>query len=129
MKGPKPIWSDPMTTELPLLDTSRINELAELFGDSEIVLELFDEFLQECPERMAAMRQALANGEPQLMDSAAHAIKGSSANLGACAVQEMARMVEELARNNQLDHADTFVSRLETEIHRLQEHLKAHGLE
>jgi len=118
-----------MTTELPLLDTSRINELAELFGDSELVLELFDEFLQECPERMESMRQALASGETTAVDHAAHAIKGSSANLGACAIQEMARMVEEMARTNQLKDAGAFVGRLETEITRLQEHLRAHGLE
>ncbi len=118
-----------MTTEPPLLDTSRISELADLFGDSEIVLELFDEFLQECPERMDTMRQALANGETELIDIAAHAIKGSSANLGACAVQEMARMIEEMARSNQLTEADAFVGRLETEIARLQEHLRTHGLE
>lgn len=117
-----------MTTEPPLLDTSRISELADLFGDSEIVLELFEEFLQECPERMDTMRQALANGETELIDSAAHAIKGSSANLGTCAVQEMARMIEELARTNQLTEADAFVGRLETEIARLQEHLRTHGL-
>jgi len=117
-----------MSTQSPL-DTARVEELADLFGDKETLLELFDEFLGECPSRMQTMRVGLAEHKADLIDSGAHAIKGSSANLGAVGIQETATLVEDLARTNDLDEVGVFLDRLEGEIERLNMHLKAHGLD
>ena len=117
-----------MTTDSPL-DTARVDELAELFGDKETLMELFDEFLGECPSRINTMREGLAEHKADLIDSGAHAIKGSSANLSAVGIQETAKLVEELARTNTLDNVGEFLDRLEGEIERLNTHLKTHGLD
>ena len=116
-----------MSTQSPL-DTARVDELADLFGDRETLMELFEEFLGECPTRIQTMREGLASHKADLIDSGAHAIKGSSANLGAVGIQETAKLVEDLARTNDLDEVGEFLDRLEGEIARLGEHLKAHGL-
>ena len=112
----------------PPLDSARVEELAELFGDKEILLEIYDEFLEECPTRIQAMRDGLLKQQADLVDSGAHAIKGSSANLGAQGILEMATHLEGLARANDLDDAGQFLDRLESEIERLQAHLKDVGL-
>ncbi|MHC4380168.1 MAG: Hpt domain-containing protein [Planctomycetota bacterium] len=114
--------------QTPPLDSARVDELAELFGDREILLELYDEFLDECPPRIETMRDGIAKDQADLLDSGAHAIKGSSANLGALGIQEMASRLEGLARANDLDDAGSFLDQLETEIARLQDHLKESGL-
>ena len=119
---------EPSMNESPPIDPARVDELAELFGDREILMELFDEFLQECPPRIQTMREGVANAQPDLLDSGAHAIKGSSANLGATGIQEAAALIEGLARANDLQEADQFLNRLETEIERLQDFLKGSGL-
>ncbi|MCP4092781.1 MAG: Hpt domain-containing protein [Planctomycetes bacterium] len=116
-----------MSTQSPL-DTARVDELADLFGDKEILLQLYDEFLEECPARLQTMRDGLEQQKAYLIDSGAHAIKGSSANLGAVGIQETAKLVEDLARTNDLDEVGEFLDRLEGEIERLNGHLKAHGL-
>ena len=117
-----------MNTQSPL-DNARVEELADLFGDKETLLELFDEFLSECPSRIQTMRDGLAQHKADLIDSGAHAIKGSSANLGAVGIQQTAQLVEELARTNALDEVGEFLDRLECEVERLNAYLKSHGLE
>lgn len=127
MDGLKPIKEATMN-QSPPLDSARVDELAELFGDREILLELFDEFLQECPPRIETMREGIAKEQPDLLDSGAHAIKGSSANLGAVGIQEAAAHIENLARANELNDAGQFLDQLESEIERLQAFLKESGL-
>lgn len=114
--------------QTPPLDSARVEELAELFGDREILLELYDEFLEECPPRIETMRDGIKKHQADLLDSGAHAIKGSSANLGALGIQELATRLEGLARTNDLEDAGTFLDQLESEIERLQMHLKETGL-
>ena len=78
---------------------------------------------------MQTMRDGLAEHKADLIDSGAHAIKGSSANLGAVGIQETAKLVEEMARTNDLEAVGEFLDRLEGEIEKLNLHLKAHGLD
>lgn len=115
-------------TQSPPLDSARVDELSKLFGNKEILLEIYDEFLQECPIRIQAIREGLAQRQANLVDSGAHAIKGSSANLGAQGILKMASHLEGLARANELNDAGQFLDRLELEIERLRAHLKDVGL-
>jgi len=102
--------------------------LTEIFGDAQSVRELFDEFFQELDPRLDTLRSGLAEGRPDLVDTAAHAIKGSSANLGAEAVRDCARTVEELARVNQLENLEPLLDQLESELTRLREWIEQNGL-
>lgn len=115
------------TTSSPL-DAARVAELTELFGDEGSVRELFDEFFNELDPRMNALRSGIAQGRADLVDSAAHAIKGSSANLGAQAVRECAKTVEELARASKLQEIEPLLGRLEGELNRLRSWIAANGL-
>lgn len=116
------------TSESSPLDAARVAELTEIFGDEQSVRELFAEFFHELDPRIATLREGLAEGRPDLVDTAAHAIKGSSANLGAGAVRDCARTVEELARANHLDEIEPLLGNLEQELARLREWIQAHGL-
>jgi HPt (histidine-containing phosphotransfer) domain-containing protein len=110
------------------LDAARVAELTEIFGDAQSVRELFDEFFQELDPRLDTLRNGLAEGRPDLVDTAAHAIKGSSANLGADAVRDCARTVEDLARANQLQNVEPLLDRLESELTRLRAWIEQNGL-
>jgi HPt (histidine-containing phosphotransfer) domain-containing protein len=110
------------------LDAARVAELTELFGDERSVRELFDEFFNELDPRMKALRSGMAEGRADLVDSAAHAIKGSSANLGAQSVRECAKTVEELARASRLTEIEPLLGRLEGELNRLRSWISANGL-
>lgn len=110
------------------LDAARLAELTELFGDENSVRELFSEFFAELDPRLQALRTGLEQGRADLVDSAAHAIKGSSANLGAEDVRQVARTVEELARASKLTEIEPLLGRLESELARLREWIRQNGL-
>lgn len=110
------------------LDAARVAELTELFGDENSVRELFDEFFSELDPRLNALRTGLAEGRADLVDTAAHAIKGSSANLGAEGVRQCARTLEELARASKLQEIEPLLGRLETELERLRSWIAQNGL-
>ena len=117
-----------MKTSASPLDAARLAELTELFGDVNSVRELFDEFFNELDPRLCTLKEGLAEGRADLVDTAAHAIKGSSANLGAQAVRECARTVEELARASRLTEIQPLLGRLEDELQRLRSWISENGL-
>ncbi len=110
------------------LDAARMAELTDLFGDEQSVRELFCEFFHELEPRLSMLKSGLAESRADLVDTAAHAIKGSAANLGAEAVRECARTVEELARASRLSEIEPLLGRLENELERLRAWIDQNGL-
>jgi histidine phosphotransfer protein HptB len=117
-----------MTSTPAPIDQAKLEELIDLFGDREEVRDLFEEFFSELPSRIEAMRTGIATATTETVNHAAHALKGSSASLGATQVTETARIIEETARANSLEGTDTAVDRLEIELNALQEWLRGEGL-
>ena len=81
------------------------------------ILELY---LGDSPARMASLRQALANGDRQAMETAAHALKGSSANLGASGLAEHCHTLERQCRDAIPADAGAKLDALETEYTRVE---------
>jgi HPt (histidine-containing phosphotransfer) domain-containing protein len=69
-----------LTIDESLLDSYRVLQDE---GQPDVVAELIDIYLDDLPERLASVREALSAGEPSKIRSAAHALKGSSASIGA----------------------------------------------
>ena len=80
-------------------------------------------FRRESQVRVAALRAAVP-GDSQVLVQAAHALKGSAANIGASGVVSACAELEELGRNGQLGNAEGLVSRLEAELQRLDAELE-----
>jgi HPt (histidine-containing phosphotransfer) domain-containing protein len=104
--------------------TDRYNDLLALMdGDRELLLELIDVFLEDAPQRIQAVRRALAAHDAEALYRAAHALKGSAGNFGAPDVVSRAIRLEALARENDLDAADIEFRLLETDMSQLVEGL------
>lgn len=112
----------------PPIDATKLDELIDLFGDRDEVRDLFAEFFAELPDRLAALRSGLADASTDQVNQAAHALKGSSASLGATRVQEAASALERAARAAELSAAPDDLSRLEQELDALRAWLQAQGL-
>lgn len=110
------------------IDQAKLDELIDLFGDREEVRDLFDEFFAELPARLEALRTGLSSLTVDEVKHAAHALKGSSASLGATQVTETARQIEESARTATLDGSTDSLERLEAELAALRAWLQAEGL-
>ena len=104
----------------------RYNELLALMeGDRDLLLELIDVFFEDAPQRVEAVRRALAARDAEALYRAAHALKGSAGNFGAPNVVGRANRVEALARENDLDAAALEFEFLETDMNQLVAELAA----
>ncbi len=86
-------------TDMPgsALDTGRLATLIDELGDEDIVRQAVQSFLEEIPARLAAIRSALASGDPDELRSSAHALGSPAAMLGAVAVSTSSRTLQAAA--------------------------------
>lgn len=81
-------------------------EFAERLGlEEEEYLELLELFVETTGSNLVKLQGGLDACDSRQVLEAAHTIKGSSANLGLAAIAEVAKEVEEKARQNSLEGA------------------------
>jgi PAS domain S-box-containing protein len=97
--------------------------LARVAGDRKLLRELVEIFRAECPSNVARIRGALEQGDAEALRKAAHAFKGSLANLSAARAVEAAFRLEQMGRSGDLSEAAAAFSELEAEVARLNEAL------
>jgi HPt (histidine-containing phosphotransfer) domain-containing protein len=77
-----------------------IQELLDLGdgGDPELLIDLIEMFLEDSPQKMAAIGEGLETGDWEMVERAAHSLKGSSGNLGAIRLQAYAELFQLASR-------------------------------
>lgn len=65
--------------------------------DRELLAELVGIFLQDYPERLTELREALIHGDAPRVQRVAHGLKGAVAGFGAKQAKELARVAEHLS--------------------------------
>ena len=65
--------------------------------------ELVDTFGEEAPSMIVNMRQALSTHDADTFRREAHSMKTNAATFGATSLADLARSLEQLAREDQLD--------------------------
>jgi PAS domain S-box-containing protein len=98
----------------------RAAALERVDGDVELLKELVGLFLDECPQRMAEVREAVAERDATRLQHAAHTLKGSVGNFGAREAFEAARRLEAIGRDQNWTQADEAWAALEAAIDRLK---------
>ena len=88
-----------------VLDPQAIENLRALSPDTDnsFLRELIEIYLQDTPERIAEIENAIAQGNAGAAMRAAHTIKGSSGNFGARQLVARALEIETLAKAGNLD--------------------------
>ena len=123
VRRPEPIMSDSQ----PVLDHGVIASLRELGGEDDpgLFVELVNMFLEDTPERMRALSEAMEHSDPLGLERAAHALKSSSANLGALGLSGLFRDIEAAGREKDLTRAASLVARSRSEFERVQAALRS----
>jgi two-component system, sensor histidine kinase and response regulator len=98
--------------------------LDRLGGDQELLHELCQIFLEESPNLLQKLREAVAVGDPDAVGRAAHSLKGELSYLGAADASQIANRLEEMGRVKKLSHAAETLAALETEVESLRLCLK-----
>ena len=88
-------------------------------GDEELLREVVDLFLNDCPRRLADVRDAVARGDCALLQQSAHSLKGSLANFSVESAVQAAWRLEVMGRDRDVAAAAEAYAALEDEVTRL----------
>jgi signal transduction histidine kinase/DNA-binding NarL/FixJ family response regulator len=94
--------------------------LARLDGDEELLQELVVLFLDDVPQRLGQLREAMVCHNLKALAQAAHTLKGAVGNMCAPRAFEAAQRLEELADAGDAQRAGEALATLETEMTYLQ---------
>jgi HPt (histidine-containing phosphotransfer) domain-containing protein len=96
-----------------VIDRSAIDSIRDI-GGNELLVKLIDLFIDYVGGRVAAAKTAMEKGDITAVQDAVHPVKSSAANLGAERVRELARTIEQLARQKSAEHIPARIAELES---------------
>jgi HPt (histidine-containing phosphotransfer) domain-containing protein len=94
-------------------------------SDPQLLRDLVDLFLEECPRLVDEIRVALDRKDAKAVERGAHSLKGCTSNLAAKMASEAALKLERLAHAGDLLHAESVLQELECQLLRLKPALLA----
>lgn len=102
-----------------LLDSEQLQMLIEAGGDDSLSLlrEIFGLFESESVEKLKDLHTYRASGDYELLGKAAHALSGSSANIGGRQLAAQARSIENLCKEGRGAEAADKVEELQSSYH------------
>jgi histidine phosphotransfer protein HptB len=102
------------------LDPAALRDMLEMVGDdTAFVGDIVDTYLEDAPLQLTGMTDALAAGDATTLGRHAHTLKGNSRNIGATALAEIARGLEESARAGDTSDAATGIAAARDEFGRV----------
>jgi HPt (histidine-containing phosphotransfer) domain-containing protein len=107
------------------IDPSVIERLRQLTppGEPDVLREILDVFLAEVPRRIETLKAAWRSRSATDVQRAAHSLKGSSGNIGADAMFEVCRQIDERAKAGDL-RIDALVAALDAEYVRVDKAIR-----
>jgi two-component system sensor histidine kinase/response regulator len=85
-------------------------------GAEEAVDTILDTFLEQAPERVAALSVAVAAGDADSIMRSAHALRGASATIGAAPLAELLEHMEQAGRDGKVTAAVGDLQRVEEAV-------------
>ena len=82
---------------------NRSELMDRLGGDADLLADVIRVFLEDCPKRLAAIKNAVDLRDAELIRTTAHALKGSAGTLSAAVVFEAAQTLERLGAEGRLE--------------------------
>src|SRR5688500_8342999 len=109
-----------------VLDPDVVDRLRQLTppGEPDVLTEILQLFLDDVPGRIETLRAATAAGDAIAVQRAAHSLKGSSGNIGARALYEVCRQLDDSAKSGDLSRVTLLLDRLVVEYGRVEAEIK-----
>lgn len=106
-----------------IIDPKTFSELKDLMG-ADFVVEIIDTYIQETGELIDQINRALETEDGVAFRRCAHAIKSSSASLGALDFSELARQLEMLGTANDLSRVGSILTQLSQDFMEVKDRLE-----
>ncbi len=90
--------------------------MERLGGDEQLFHEVIEIFLDDVPKHMAALGQAIADGNTEAIERLAHTLKGELGYLGISEISRKAREMEELGKKSDVRLAASLYETFEPEL-------------
>lgn len=107
-----------ISAQLDIVDITTLETLDDLGKrrDKDLLGQLFEIFVQQGPEKVAAMRQALDSSAADQFASFAHTLKGSYQSLGLPRLAKLCTELEMRGKASQLEGLDAWLDHFEIEF-------------
>ncbi|NJN65694.1 MAG: response regulator [Chloroflexaceae bacterium] len=99
----KPVQPAKLTAEP--VDFAVLEQLKTVMGRVQVFYELVNLYLEDTPELLSSLRQALEAGDIQVLVRSSHSLKSSSAQIGAMRLSRLSERLEALGRAGALEGA------------------------
>ena len=109
----------PADTQSGQLLTIPAEVLARVGGDRALLAEISRLFVDDAPQHLKKIREAIDTRDGESLRRAAHGLKGAAANFDADGVVAAARTLEEIGRSGEFDGHDAAWQALEVETDQL----------
>jgi HPt (histidine-containing phosphotransfer) domain-containing protein len=76
------------------------------------VQEVINSYLEDAPQRLEAIEQAIAKNQSQQLTSSAHALKSLSATVGASYLANLCEQLQELGKQNRVEESSEIATQL-----------------
>lgn len=105
-----------------ILDPTVLDTLRQLTppGEPDVLTEVLTLFLQESPRRIEQLRNACAAGDIQEVQRSAHSLKGSAGNIGANALLDVCRQLDEHSKAGAREQLGPLVDALGVEFGKVE---------
>jgi HPt (histidine-containing phosphotransfer) domain-containing protein len=111
---------DAEATGATVFDQSRATALlARVGGDPQLFRDVIELFLDDCPNQLDAIREAIHDQQPDRVYRAAHKLKGSAGNFEAHEVMALLQRLEACSRDGDLATCGAVFMEIEAETERL----------
>ena len=110
----------------PILDPAVVETLRQLTspGEPDVLREVFALFLDDVPKRIERLRAAWTAQDAAGMQSAAHSLKGSAANIGANGLESVCRQLDDAGRSGELAGLQPTIDRLGVEYAKVEAEIR-----
>jgi HPt (histidine-containing phosphotransfer) domain-containing protein len=117
--------SKPLSVEEQLHRLDESVALSRVGGDIELLREVVGLFLDDYPQSLDLIRQAVAQGDQSSLERHAHSLKGSVSTFGAQEAFDAAQALEKQGRTGDLSQSHDGLARLEQALFNLRPELEA----
>lgn len=108
------------------IDKQILNELVIMLdGDSDLLIEIINTFLEVSPSLVQDMKDAIRNEDATKLKQAAHTMKAPAQQIGATKVGNISAKLEEIGKGGDLTNAMPLYEKIKSEYDALEEALKA----
>ncbi len=114
---------NPVSAEGMNILIDREGALDRLGGDEELFMELVQLFMENAPEQIAQLEEAIKAMDIDTARRASHSLKGSAANVGVVNVQQEAFQAESAAKNGDWEGLRFYHERIKTELEKVRSFL------